>query len=126
MNHSYIGTEHLLLGLLGEGRGLAAQSLIEMGIHLKKVREAVEFIVGTEEGAAAPGEPALTPQTKKVIEMAVDITKSLTLENELRIAHSYLSTMVSESVDAIIAIDEDDEIVIVNRAARRLFRLSDE
>ena len=42
LNHNYIGTEHLLLGLLGEGRGLAAQSLVEMGIRLDKVREAVD------------------------------------------------------------------------------------
>jgi len=72
MGHDFIGTEHLLLGLLREGQGLAAQSLVEMGLRLDKTREAVEFVVGTSETGPARREPTLTPRTKKVIELGVD------------------------------------------------------
>jgi ATP-dependent Clp protease ATP-binding subunit ClpC len=77
MGHNHIGTEHLLLGLLREGRGLAAQSLTEMGIRLNQTREAVEFVVGKAEADSALGEPTLTPQTKKVIEFAVDEARQM-------------------------------------------------
>jgi len=76
MGHNYIGTEHLLLGLVNEGGGLAAQVLAEVGIRLDQTREAVEFVVGGESGSVR-GEPTLTPQTKKVIELAVDEARQM-------------------------------------------------
>ncbi len=70
-NHNYIGTEHLLLGLVREGDGVAAKVLSNLGVELSKVRSAVEFIIGRGDRAAA-GEIGLTPRAKKVIELAVD------------------------------------------------------
>ena len=70
-NHNYIGTEHLLLGLVREGDGVAARVLNDMGMHLPLVRSAVEFIIGRGEGDAT-GEFGLTPRTKRVIELARD------------------------------------------------------
>src|SRR5579884_1409075 len=70
-NHSYIGTEHLLLGLVREGDGIAARVLSNMGVQLPKVRSAVEFIIGRGE-TMVTGEIGLTPRAKKVIELAVD------------------------------------------------------
>src|SRR5215212_337308 len=75
-NHNYIGTEHLLLGLVREGDGVAARVLSNMGVQLPKVRSAVEFIIGRGEGAVV-GEIGLTPRAKKVIELAVDEARRL-------------------------------------------------
>lgn len=70
-NHPYIGTEHLLLGLLKEGNNGAAQVLMSLGIELPKVRSAVEFIIGRGE-LPITEEIRLTPRAKKVLELAVD------------------------------------------------------
>jgi len=69
-NHNYIGTEHLLLGLLHEGTGVAAKVLNECGVELQKVRKAVEFIVGRGK-EPVEGEPGLTPRSQVVIALAV-------------------------------------------------------
>ena len=82
-NHSYIGTEHILLGLVRETEGAAARILISMGVELTKVRSAVEFIIGRGEHPA-PGEIGLTPRAKKVIELAVDEAR--------RLSHHYIGT----------------------------------
>ncbi len=82
-NHNYIGTEHLLLGLVREGDGVAARVLSNMGVQLPKVRSAVEFIIGRGEGAVV-GEIGLTPRAKKVIELAVDEAR--------RLNHHYIGT----------------------------------
>ena len=82
-NHHYIGTEHLLLGLVREGDGVAARVLTNMGVQLPKVRSAVEFIIGRGEGAVI-GEIGLTPRAKKVIELAVDEAR--------RLNHNYIGT----------------------------------
>src|SRR5205823_2298244 len=71
-NHNYIGTEHLLLGLVREGEGVAAQVLTTLRVDLAKVRTALEFIVGRGDDATSPSEITLSPRTKKVIELAVD------------------------------------------------------
>ena len=82
-NHNYIGTEHLLLGLVREGDGVAARVLSNMGVQLPKVRSAVEFIIGRGEGAVI-GDIGLTPRAKKVIELAVDEAR--------RLNHHYIGT----------------------------------
>ena len=75
-NHNYIGTEHLLLGLVREGDGIAARVLANLGVQLPKVRSAVEFIIGRGDGLVV-GDPGLTPRAKKVIELAMDEARRL-------------------------------------------------
>ncbi|MFN8506626.1 MAG: ATP-dependent Clp protease ATP-binding subunit [Dehalococcoidia bacterium] len=82
-NHNYIGTEHILLGLVREGDGVAAKVLGNLGVELNKVRSAVEFIIGRGDRTVL-GEIGLTPRAKKVIELAVDEARRLT--------HSYIGT----------------------------------
>ena len=82
-NHNYIGTEHLLLGLVREGDGVAAKVLANLGVELQKVRSAVEFIIGRGDRAVL-GEIGLTPRAKKVIELAVDEAR--------RLNHHYIGT----------------------------------
>jgi ATP-dependent Clp protease ATP-binding subunit ClpC len=82
-NHNYIGTEHLLLGLVREGDGVAARVLSNMGVQLPKVRSAVEFIIGRGESMIL-GDIGLTPRAKKVIELAVDEAR--------RLNHHYIGT----------------------------------
>ena len=68
LNHNYIGTEHLLLGLVHEGEGIAARALESLGITLNSVREQVQDIIGP--GANAPsGHIPFTPRAKKVLEL---------------------------------------------------------
>ncbi|MBI2305592.1 MAG: ATP-dependent Clp protease ATP-binding subunit [Chloroflexi bacterium] len=82
-NHNYIGTEHILLGLVREGDGVAAKVLANLGVELNKVRSAVEFIIGRGERTSS-GEIGLTPRAKKVIELAVDEAR--------RQSHHYIGT----------------------------------
>jgi len=83
LNHSYIGTEHILLGLVREEEGVAARVLTNLGIGLGKVRSAVEFIIGRGEKPGT-GETGLTPRAKKVIELAIDEARQL--------GHNYIGT----------------------------------
>ena len=82
-NHNYIGTEHILLGLVRETEGVAARVLANLGIDLNKVRSAVEFIIGRGE-KPVQGEIGLTPRAKKVVELAVDEAR--------RMNHTYIGT----------------------------------
>ena len=82
-NHNYIGTEHLLLGLVREGEGVAAQVLATLGVDLNKVRQQVEFIIGRGDRIVL-GEIGLTPRAKKVLELAVDEAR--------RLNHHYVGT----------------------------------
>jgi len=82
-NHNYIGTEHILLGLVEEGEGVAAKVLSNLGVALDNVRSAVEFIIGRGERAVS-GEIGLTPRAKRVIELAVDEAR--------RLNHNYIGT----------------------------------
>src|SRR2546430_7603183 len=82
-NHNYIGTEHLLLGLVREGEGVAAKVLSNLGVELNRVRSAVEFIIGRGDRMIV-GEIGLTPRAKKVIELAVDEAR--------RLGHHYIGT----------------------------------
>jgi ATP-dependent Clp protease ATP-binding subunit ClpA len=82
-NHNYIGTEHLLLGLVREGEGVASRVLENMNVELTKVRTAVEFIIGR--GDRPPvGEVGLTPRAKRVIELAIDESS--------RLGHTWIGT----------------------------------
>jgi len=83
LQHNYIGTEHLLLGLLREGEGVAGKVLIGLGVDLERARQAVEGIVGRGEHLVS-GEVGLTPRAKKVVELAVDEAR--------RLHHHYLGT----------------------------------
>jgi ATP-dependent Clp protease ATP-binding subunit ClpC len=83
LNHSYIGTEHILLGLVREEEGVAARVLTNLGIGLGKVRSAVEFVIGRGEKPGS-GETGLTPRAKKVIELAIDEARQL--------GHNYIGT----------------------------------
>jgi ATP-dependent Clp protease ATP-binding subunit ClpA len=74
--HNYIGTEHLLLGLVREGEGVAAKVLSNLGVELNRVRSAVESIIGRGDRVVL-GEIGLTPRAKKVIELAVDEARRL-------------------------------------------------
>src|ERR1700750_2526670 len=68
LNHNYIGTEHILLGLIHEGEGVAAKALESLGISLEAVRQQVEVIIG--QGQQAPsGHIPFTPRAKKVLEL---------------------------------------------------------
>lgn len=71
LGHNYIDTEHILLGIVAEETGMAAKVLISLGIPLKKVQAAVEFVVGKGERQTT-GDISLAPRAKKVIELAVD------------------------------------------------------
>ncbi|MFC1929789.1 ATP-dependent Clp protease ATP-binding subunit [Chloroflexota bacterium] len=83
LNHSYIGTEHILLGLVREEEGVAAKILTNLGVGLGKIRSAVEFIIGPGEKPDT-GETGLTPRAKKVIELAIDEARHL--------GHKYIGT----------------------------------
>jgi ATP-dependent Clp protease ATP-binding subunit ClpC len=83
LNHNYIGTEHMLLGLIHEGDGVAAKALETLNISLEAVRREVEEIIG--QGQAAPtGHIPFTPRAKKVVE--------LSLRESLQLHHDYIGT----------------------------------
>jgi ATP-dependent Clp protease ATP-binding subunit ClpA len=76
-NHNYIGTEHILVGLIREEEGVAARALRTLGVELDKARTALGFIIGRGESATSPSEITLSPRTKKVIELAMDEARKL-------------------------------------------------
>ena len=83
LNHNYIGTEHILLGLIHEGEGVAAKALEALNINLEQVREQVQDIIG--QGQQSPsGHIPFTPRAKKVLE--------LSLREALQLGHSYIGT----------------------------------
>lgn len=83
LNHNYIGTEHILLGLIHEGEGVASKALEGLGISLESVREQVQEIIG--QGQQAPsGHIPFTPRAKKVLE--------LSLREALQLGHNYIGT----------------------------------
>ena len=83
LNHNYIGTEHLLLGLLSEGESIAAQVLRELDVELGKARGAVEHIIGRGDRLVV-GDVSLAPRVKRVIELAVTEAK--------RLGHTHVGT----------------------------------
>lgn len=83
LNHNYIGTEHILLGLIHEGEGVAAKSIESLGISLEDVRLKVKEVIG--QGQVAPtGHIPFTPRGKKVLE--------LSLREALQLGHNYIGT----------------------------------
>src|SRR5215212_5150360 len=119
-NHNYIGTEHLLLGLLREDEGVAARALSSLNVTLDEVREQVESVVGYgEEGTG--GQAPFTPRSKKVLELA--------LREALQLGHNYIGTehillglvRESEGVAARVLSNLDVDPVKVRReVVRRL------
>ena len=83
LNHNFIGTEHILLGLIHEGEGVAAKVLESLGISLERVREKVEETIGPA-GSSTTGSPPFTPRAKKVLELA--------LREALQLGHNYIGT----------------------------------
>ncbi len=83
LRHSYIGTEHLLAGLLAEKEGLGAEALNHAGVELESVREKIESISGKGEGGDEKHAP-FTPRSKKVLE--------LSLREALQLRHNYIGT----------------------------------
>ena len=83
LRHNFIGTEHLLLGLLREGDGVAAKALGELGVRLDDPRQRVKDTIGPA-GTAPVGSPPFTPRTKRVLE--------LSLREALQLGHDYIST----------------------------------
>ena len=119
LNHDYIGTEHLLLGLIHEGEGIAAKSLESLGISLEVVREKVEEIV--DRGAERPeGHIPFTPRAKKVLE--------LTLREALQLGHNYIGTehvllgliREGEGVAAQVLMDLGAELPLVRQEVIQL------
>ena len=83
LNHGFIGTEHILLGIIHEGDGVGAQALHSLGISLQAVRERVEETIGMTRSASS-GSPPFTPRAKKVLE--------LSLREALQMNHDYIGT----------------------------------
>ena len=83
LNHNYIGTEHILLGLIHEGEGVAAKVLTELGISVETVRQQVEEIIGVGR-VASSGQIPFSPRSKKVLE--------LSLRESLQLGHNYIGT----------------------------------
>lgn len=84
LNHSFIGTEHILLGLIREGEGVAAKALESLGISLEAVREKVEETIGMPSNNPPASSPPFTPRAKKVLE--------LSLREALQLGHNYIGT----------------------------------
>jgi hypothetical protein len=83
LNHNYVGTEHILLGLVHEGEGIAGRALAALGISLEAVRQQVEAIIGQGQQAPA-GHIPFTPRAKRVLE--------LSLREALQLGHNYIGT----------------------------------
>ncbi len=84
MQHDYIGTEHLLLGIIREGEGIAAQALQRLGMDFDQIQQAVEDMVTTQSGTLTIGEIPFTPRAKRVLELSIDEAR---LHN-----HNYVGT----------------------------------
>jgi ATP-dependent Clp protease ATP-binding subunit ClpC len=83
LNHNFIGTEHILLGILHEGEGVASKALDSLGIKLDAVRGRVEEAIGMS-GATLSGSPPFTPRARRVLE--------LSLKEALELGHSFIGT----------------------------------
>ncbi len=84
LSHNYVGTEHILLGLIHEGEGVAARALQSLGVSLDAVRQQVEEIIGRGQQQPPSGHIPFTPRAKKVLE--------LSLREALQLGHTYIGT----------------------------------
>ena len=84
LNHNFIGTEHILLGLIPERDGVAARALASSGVRLEAVRDKVEETLGTASGSGTTGSPPFSPRGKKVLELA--------LRESQQLGHNYIET----------------------------------
>jgi ATP-dependent Clp protease ATP-binding subunit ClpC len=84
LGHSFIGTEHILLGLIVEEKGIAAKALAQCGVELEDARREVQEIIGPQSAPAEPGSPPFTPRAKKVLE--------LSLRESLQLGHNHIGT----------------------------------
>jgi ATP-dependent Clp protease ATP-binding subunit ClpC len=84
LNHDFIGTEHILLGLVGEGQGVAAKALESLGVSMEAVRQRVEDIVPPGQVEVRTGHIPFTPRAKKVLELSLSEAKLL--------GHRYIGT----------------------------------
>jgi ATP-dependent Clp protease ATP-binding subunit ClpA len=107
-NHNYIGTEHLLIGLVGEGQGLAGRVLRDLGVDLPRVREAVMFVVARGEGPV-PDDPALLPRAQRMIDLAVEEAGAL--------GHRFVGTE-----HLLLALTHTDDRALEGAVAIRILR----
>ncbi|MBN2187672.1 MAG: ATP-dependent Clp protease ATP-binding subunit [Dehalococcoidia bacterium] len=123
LGHSYIDTEHILLGLVAEESGIVSKVLNNFGISLNKIQAAVEFVIGKGEKRAVSGEVDLAPRAKRVIELAVDEARRLN-SNYIGSEHLLLG-LLRESGGVACSVLESLGITLertrdeVNRAARQ-------
>src|SRR2546425_4334472 len=125
-NHNYIGPEHLLLGLVREGEGVAARALDSLGIELSKARTAVEFKIGRGDGTTRPSEITLMPRTKKIVELAIDEARKLG-HSHIGTEHLLLGllresgTMASEVLESLgVSLDKARHQVIATLGQQRV------
>jgi hypothetical protein len=115
LNHDYVGTEHLLLGLIALGEGVAAQVLANLGVDLRRVRNEIEKIVGTGDNVMLLGEIPFTPRAKKVLELAVEEAQNM--------GHNYVGTehlllgLIREEEGVAARVLENLDILVVLREA---------
>jgi ATP-dependent Clp protease ATP-binding subunit ClpA len=120
LNHNFIGTEHILLGLIHEGDGVAAQTLAMVGISLEAVRLRVSETIGPAGHSSHPGSPPFTPRAKKVLE--------LSLREALQLGHNYIGTehmllgllREGEGVGAQVLVDLGADLYVVRQQVIQL------
>jgi ATP-dependent Clp protease ATP-binding subunit ClpC len=123
LGHSYIDTEHILLGIAGEESGITAKVLNNLGISMTKIQAAVEFVIGKGEGRATSGEVDLAPRAKRAIEFAVDEARRLN-SSYIGVEHLLLG-LLRESEGVACSVLESFGITLerardeVNRVARQ-------
>ena len=123
LGHSYIDTEHILLGIAGEELGIAAKVLTNFGISMSKIQAAVEFVIGKGERRATKGEVDLAPRAKRAIEFAVDEARRLN-SNYIGVEHLLLG-LLRESEGVAFSVLESFGITLertrdeVNRVVRQ-------
>ncbi len=119
-NHDYIGTEHILLGLIKEGEGVASAVLQNLGLSPEKIRLEIEKLVKTGPSTVVSGDIPFTPKAKKVIELAMEEARNL--------GHNYIGTehlllgliREGEGVASQVLVNMDMDLNKVRRAVMEL------
>jgi len=125
-NHNYIGPEHLLLGLVREGEGVAGRVLGSLGVELSKARAAVELKIGRGNSTTPPSEIIFIPRYKKIVELAIDEARKLG-HNQIGTEHLLLGlvrdsgTMASEVLESLgVSLDKARHQVIATLGQQRV------